>query len=101
MVLELVESYGAGAISQALDAFKELGFHYATQAGMTISKNNIVSPPDKEEILDGYEARVARRSRPSTKRATSRPRSARSASPRSGTRPPTRSRRPWRTTSTS
>jgi DNA-directed RNA polymerase subunit beta' len=58
MVLELVENYGAGAISQALDAFKELGFHYATQAGMTISKNNIVSPPSKEAILDGYEARV-------------------------------------------
>ena len=58
MVSALVETYGAGAISQALDAFKELGFHYATQAGMTISKNDIVSPPNKEEILDGYETLV-------------------------------------------
>jgi DNA-directed RNA polymerase subunit beta' len=41
-----------------LDAFKDLGFHYATQAGITISKNDIVSPPNKEEILDGYEAQA-------------------------------------------
>ncbi len=59
MVSQLVETYGAGAISQALDAFKELGFHYASQAGVTIAKNHIVSPPDKEQILDGYEERVA------------------------------------------
>jgi DNA-directed RNA polymerase subunit beta' len=59
MVSGLVETYGAGAISQALDAFKELGFHYASQAGITISKNDIVSPPNKEKILDGHEAEVA------------------------------------------
>ena len=34
-----------------LDAFKDLGFKYATQAGITVSKNDIVVPPDKEEIL--------------------------------------------------
>jgi DNA-directed RNA polymerase subunit beta' len=55
MVSELVESYGAPAVSLVLDAFKELGFHFATQAGITISKNDIVSPPDKEEILERYE----------------------------------------------
>src|SRR5207344_952072 len=42
----------------ALDAFKELGFHFSTQAGISISKNNVVSPPNKEEILDGYEKLV-------------------------------------------
>ncbi len=55
MVADLVESYGAGAIAQALDAFKELGFHFASQAGITISKNDVVSPPSKEKILEGYE----------------------------------------------
>jgi DNA-directed RNA polymerase subunit beta' len=55
MVSDLVETYGAAAIAQVLDAFKDLGFHYATQAGITISKNDIVSPPNKEEILDRYE----------------------------------------------
>jgi DNA-directed RNA polymerase subunit beta' len=55
MVTALVESYGAPAVAQVLDAFKDLGFHYATQAGITISKNDIVSPPNKEKILDRYE----------------------------------------------
>ncbi|MGE5176202.1 MAG: DNA-directed RNA polymerase subunit beta', partial [Hyphomicrobiales bacterium] len=55
MVSDLVEAYGAPAVAQVLDAFKDLGFHYASQAGITISKNDIVSPPNKEEILDGYE----------------------------------------------
>jgi DNA-directed RNA polymerase subunit beta' len=55
MVTALVETYGAPAVAQVLDAFKDLGFHYATQAGITISKNDIVSPPNKEEILDRYE----------------------------------------------
>ncbi len=55
MVSDLVEAYGAPAVAQVLDAFKDLGFHYATQAGITISKNDIVSPPNKEEILDRYE----------------------------------------------
>jgi DNA-directed RNA polymerase subunit beta' len=58
MVSELVETYGASAVSLALDAFKELGFHFATQSGITISKNDIVSPPDKEEILERYEAQA-------------------------------------------
>ena len=48
MVSDLVEAYGAPAVSQVLDAFKDLGFHYASQAGITVSKNNVVSPPDKE-----------------------------------------------------
>ncbi|HEY7150967.1 MAG TPA: DNA-directed RNA polymerase subunit beta', partial [Solirubrobacterales bacterium] len=55
MVSNLVEAYGAPAVAQVLDAFKDLGFHYASQAGITISKNDIVSPPNKEEILDRYE----------------------------------------------
>jgi DNA-directed RNA polymerase subunit beta' len=59
IVSDLVEAYGAPAIAQVLDAFKELGFHYATQAGITISKNDIVSPPDKEKILDRYELEAA------------------------------------------
>ena len=59
MVTQLVEAYGAAAVSLVLDAFKELGFHFATQAGITISKNDVISPPNKEEILDGYEKRAA------------------------------------------
>jgi DNA-directed RNA polymerase subunit beta' len=58
-IIELVDRYGAHAIAGVLDKIKSLGFHYATQAGVTISKNDIVIPPDKEEILVEYEKRVA------------------------------------------
>ncbi|WP_037410345.1 DNA-directed RNA polymerase subunit beta' [Candidatus Solirubrobacter pratensis] len=54
----LVQSFGASAISQVLDAFKDLGFRFATQAGITISKNDVVVPPSKPEILKKYEDRV-------------------------------------------
>ncbi len=59
MVSDLVDAYGAPAVSQILDAFKDLGFHYASQAGITVSKNNVVSPPDKEKILERYEKLTA------------------------------------------
>jgi len=54
----LVVEYGAYATATVLDAFKELGFHFATQAGITISKNDAVIPPNKEQILDRYEKEV-------------------------------------------
>ena len=43
-----------------LDTIKDLGFHYGTKAGVTISKNDIVIPPEKEKILAEYEERVAK-----------------------------------------
>ena len=84
-----------------LDAFKELGFHFATQAGITISKNDVVAPPDKEEILERYENEseeimgqydegyiTAEERKEARHRALGQAR-------------PTRSARRWRTTSTS
>jgi DNA-directed RNA polymerase subunit beta' len=54
----LVQTYGASTISLVLDAFKDLGFKYATQAGITISKNDVVVPPSKQQILDKYDELV-------------------------------------------
>jgi DNA-directed RNA polymerase subunit beta' len=54
----LVQTHGASTISLVLDAFKDLGFKYATQAGITISKNDVVIPPNKQEILDKYQHEV-------------------------------------------
>jgi len=59
LIEALVQTYGATTISLVLDAFKDLGFKYATQAGITISKNDVVIPPDKQEILGHYEALVS------------------------------------------
>jgi len=54
----LAERYGAHVIAGVLDKVKSLGFHYATKAGITISKNDIVIPLEKDELLAGYEERV-------------------------------------------
>src|ERR671911_733159 len=58
VIERLVELHGPYATAMVLDAFKELGFHFASQAGITISKNDVVIPPDKETILEGYESQV-------------------------------------------
>jgi DNA-directed RNA polymerase subunit beta' len=55
LVDDLVQRYGAPSISQVLDAFKDIGFEYATRAGVTISKNDVQTPPNKAEILAQYE----------------------------------------------
>ena len=57
-VLSLSDRYGAHTLAPVLDTIKTLGFRYATKAGVTISKNDIVIPPDKEKILGGFEERV-------------------------------------------
>ncbi len=59
LVDALVQSYGATTISQVLDAFKDLGFEFATKAGITISKNDVVIPPSKGDIVKSYEDKVA------------------------------------------
>src|SRR3954462_5222341 len=58
-IAELVDEYGAPAVAPVLDAIKSLGFKYATMAGISVSKNDVVIPPDKEAILEEFEGRVA------------------------------------------
>ncbi|HWF50832.1 MAG TPA: DNA-directed RNA polymerase subunit beta' [Solirubrobacteraceae bacterium] len=59
LVDDLVQAYGAPTISQVLDAFKDVGFHYATLAGITISKNDVQVPPSKPVILERYDEELA------------------------------------------
>ncbi len=54
----LVAQHGPHPTAQVLDAFKDLGFHFASRAGITVSKNDVVIPPTKDEILEGYEKEV-------------------------------------------
>jgi len=58
-VADLITRHGATRLSGVLDTIKTLGFQYATSAGITISKNDIVVPQEKEEILGQYEDRVS------------------------------------------
>ncbi len=57
---DLVEHCGPNTIAAALDVIKSVTFRFATRAGITISKNDIVPPADKEEILIGFEDEVTK-----------------------------------------
>jgi DNA-directed RNA polymerase subunit beta' len=59
VIAALVDQHGPHVTAQVLDAFKDLGFHFASQAGITVSKNDVVIPPSKPEILERIEGEVA------------------------------------------
>ena len=42
-------------MATTLDALKAAGFHWATRSGITIAIDDVVTPPNKEEILERYE----------------------------------------------
>ena len=48
-------NYHKAVVAESLDAIKELGFGFATRSGLTISIDDVKTPPDKLAILDRYE----------------------------------------------
>ncbi|MEZ5079683.1 MAG: DNA-directed RNA polymerase subunit beta' [Thermoleophilia bacterium] len=58
LIEEMVNLYGPTSVSMVLDSFKALGFRYASKSGITISKNDVVIPPNKAEILATYDAEL-------------------------------------------
>ncbi|HEY3998499.1 MAG TPA: DNA-directed RNA polymerase subunit beta', partial [Candidatus Xenobia bacterium] len=51
-------AFGNARTAKLLDALKEVGFRYATQAGTTISVEDIQIPPEKPELLAASDRRV-------------------------------------------
>ncbi len=58
IVNDLAERYPKVVVAQTLDALKSAGFYWATRAGVTISIEDVVTPPRKLEILEAYETRA-------------------------------------------
>src|SRR6202035_1276299 len=58
IVNSLAETYAKVHVAAALDALKSAGFHWATRSGVTIGIEDVVSPPNKATILEGYERRA-------------------------------------------
>jgi DNA-directed RNA polymerase subunit beta' len=58
IVNSLAETYPKVQVAAALDALKDAGFHWATRSGVTIGIEDVVAPPNKATILDGYERRA-------------------------------------------
>jgi DNA-directed RNA polymerase subunit beta' len=54
-VEELAYNYPKAVTADSLDALKNLGFRYAAQSGLSISINDVSTPPEKREILDRHE----------------------------------------------
>jgi DNA-directed RNA polymerase subunit beta' len=56
IVEQLAARYPKAVVAESLDRIKELGFSFATRSGLTISIDDVKTPPDKQAILDRYEA---------------------------------------------
>ena len=51
MITSCYRTYGNAETARFLDAIKDLGFHYATQSGTTVSITDIIVPQAKHDIL--------------------------------------------------
>jgi DNA-directed RNA polymerase subunit beta' len=58
IVNSLAERYPKVQVAASLDALKDAGFYWATRSGVTIGIEDVVSPPNKAAILEGYERRA-------------------------------------------
>jgi DNA-directed RNA polymerase subunit beta' len=58
IVNDLAERYTKAQVAASLDALKETGFSWATRSGATVAISDVVTPPRKLEILEGYEAKA-------------------------------------------
>jgi len=52
--------YGPEMTVTMLDHIKELGFYYATRAGITISINDLIVPPGKRDFVDNAQNEVVK-----------------------------------------
>jgi DNA-directed RNA polymerase subunit beta' len=58
IVNDLAERYTKVEVAAALDNLKDTGFHWATRSGVTVSIEDVVTPPAKAEILEKYEGQA-------------------------------------------
>jgi DNA-directed RNA polymerase subunit beta' len=58
LVEDCAERYDTSTLAAMLDKLKDLGFHYASKAAITIGINDIEIPPEKWQILDKPEEEV-------------------------------------------
>jgi len=59
LVAEGYQRLGMEGTAELVDKIKEIGFHYATQSGVTIAIDDLVVPTEKAAILDDVTDRVA------------------------------------------
>jgi len=60
LVEEVIHNYDKPDVANTLDNIKELGFSYATRAGLTIGLEDVKTPPGKKQILEVFEDRAVK-----------------------------------------
>jgi DNA-directed RNA polymerase subunit beta' len=60
IVNDLAERYPKVEVAAALDRIKDAGFHWATRSGVTVALSDILTPPTKRAIIEGYEKQAAK-----------------------------------------
>jgi DNA-directed RNA polymerase subunit beta' len=60
LVEEVIHTYDKPDVANTLDNIKELGFRFATKAGLTIGLEDVKTPPEKKAILAKFEDRAAK-----------------------------------------
>ena len=58
IINDLAERYSMTEVAQVLDRLKDAGFYWATRSGVTLAISDVIVPPNKQTILDGYEAKA-------------------------------------------
>ncbi|MEZ5117355.1 MAG: DNA-directed RNA polymerase subunit beta' [Candidatus Nanopelagicales bacterium] len=58
LVNDLAERYPKVDVASTLDSLKALGFHWATRSGVTIAISDVVTPPNKSELLGAAEEKA-------------------------------------------
>lgn len=60
VVSNLVAQFDKAEVATSLDNLKDLGFDYATRAGLTISIADVRTPPEKAKLLNENEVKAAK-----------------------------------------
>jgi DNA-directed RNA polymerase subunit beta' len=55
IVDRLANDFPKAVVAASLDAIKDLCYHYAARSGLTISIDDVTTPPEKRAILDDHE----------------------------------------------
>ena len=58
VIYDAFTNYGIARASELADEMKELGFHYATQAGISISVEDLKIPPSKQGLLEASQNEI-------------------------------------------
>ena len=59
-VNRLSELYSKVEVAETLDQLKALGFYWATRSGVTVSISDVITPPEKGELLGAAEEKAAK-----------------------------------------